>query len=125
MTSDYIPSPSPVFRVSLKRPTTTRVGLTQARMAGARYAVGDVMIFLDSHSEALEDWLRPLLHRIKQDKKHVVTPLIDVIENGDFKYESGHISEFEVIQDTTGAGDLSQCACDTRTLTIASYCVSH
>ncbi|KAJ8704729.1 hypothetical protein PYW07_011917 [Mythimna separata] len=83
-----------------------RVGLTQARMAGARSAVGDVMIFLDSHCEALQDWLRPLLHRIKEDKKHVVTPLIDVLEKSDLLYQSGHISQFEVIQDTLGAGDL-------------------
>ncbi|PZC73647.1 hypothetical protein B5X24_HaOG209021 [Helicoverpa armigera] len=75
-----------------------RIGLTQARMAGSRAAVGDVLVFLDAHCEALRDWLRPLLHRIKQSKKHVVTPLIDVIEKEDFTYQPGDPREFEVIR---------------------------
>ena len=94
--------------VSLKRPAPTRTGLTQARLAGARYAVGDVLIFLDSHCEALDDWLRPLLHRVKEDKRHVVTPLIDVIEKSDFLYLSGDPVAFEVIRETCVTGDLLQ-----------------
>ncbi|CAH1643094.1 unnamed protein product [Spodoptera littoralis] len=83
--------------VSLRRRTTPRVGLTQARMAGSRAALGDVLVFLDSHCEAVQDWLRPLLHRIKDDYHHVVTPLIDVIEKSDLVYEPGDRTEFEVI----------------------------
>ncbi|KAH9643273.1 hypothetical protein HF086_005935 [Spodoptera exigua] len=74
-----------------------RIGLTQARMAGSRAARGDVLVFLDSHCEAVQDWLRPLLHRIKEDRRHVVTPLIDVIEKDDLVYEAGDPTEFEVI----------------------------
>ncbi|KAJ8704728.1 hypothetical protein PYW07_011916 [Mythimna separata] len=51
------------------------------------------MIFLDSHCEALHDWLRPLLHRIKEDKKHVVTPFIDLIMTADLSYLSPDVTE--------------------------------
>ena len=66
-------------------------------MAGSRAATADVMIFLDTHCEGAQDWMRPLLHRIKENRTAVVTPLIDVIEKDTFVYESGDIREFEVI----------------------------
>ncbi|CAH2056184.1 unnamed protein product, partial [Iphiclides podalirius] len=62
------------------------VGLTRARLAGARYAQGDVLVFLDAHCEAQPDWLRPMLQRIKESPKSVLVPIIDVIESGNFYY---------------------------------------
>ncbi|OWR51696.1 Polypeptide N-acetylgalactosaminyltransferase 1, partial [Danaus plexippus plexippus] len=73
-----------------------RVGLTRARLAGSEVAGGDVMVFLDSHTEPVTDWLRPILQRIKNDTTVVVTPIIDVIEQDTFEYKTGNRNDFEV-----------------------------
>ncbi|XP_050673551.1 uncharacterized protein LOC126971342 isoform X3 [Leptidea sinapis] len=73
-----------------------RVGLTRARLAGARYAKGDVLLFLDAHCEAQHDWLRPLLQRIKDSPHAVVVPIIDVIEASNFYYSVQDPVTFQV-----------------------------
>lgn len=72
------------------------VGLTRARLAGARYAAGDVLVFLDAHCEAQVDWLRPQLQRIKDAPHAVVMPIIDVIESSDFYYSVQDPQIFQV-----------------------------
>ena len=42
-----------------------QLGLIGARLAGARVASGEAIIILDSHCEATEGWVEPLLQRIK------------------------------------------------------------
>lgn len=62
--------------------------MIQARLAGARIAQGDVMIFLDAHCECTHGWLQPLLGRIQDSPHSVVVPLIDVISSKTFEYQT-------------------------------------
>lgn len=61
-----------------------RLGLMQARLAGAAVTTGDVLVFMDSHCEAGVNWLPPLLEPLAADYRTVVCPQIDVIDGRDF-----------------------------------------
>ncbi|XP_022086199.1 polypeptide N-acetylgalactosaminyltransferase-like 6 [Acanthaster planci] len=65
-----------------------REGLIRTRLYGGRQATGEVLIYLDSHCEANTNWLPPLLERIALNRKCIACPMIDVIGNEDFHYES-------------------------------------
>ncbi|KAF4792601.1 Polypeptide N-acetylgalactosaminyltransferase 13 [Turdus rufiventris] len=66
-----------------------RSGLIRARLRGAAAAKGQVLTFLDAHCECTLGWLEPLLARIKEDRKTVVCPIIDVISDDTFEYMAG------------------------------------
>ncbi|XP_046388816.1 polypeptide N-acetylgalactosaminyltransferase 1 isoform X2 [Ischnura elegans] len=73
-----------------------RSGLIRARLAGARYATGDVLVFLDSHCEVNEKWLEPLLQRIKEYRRAVLVPIIDVIDDQTLEYFHSNGKFFQV-----------------------------
>ncbi|KAK0417332.1 hypothetical protein QR680_012948 [Steinernema hermaphroditum] len=63
-----------------------RHGLIRAKLAGAKRAKGQAIIFLDSHCEANEGWLPPLLQRIHDNRKAVICPVIDFISAETMSY---------------------------------------
>nr|CAD7449440.1 unnamed protein product [Timema bartmani] len=72
-----------------------RSGLIRTRLAGARAATGDVLVFLDSHCEVFDSWLEPLLQRIKESRTSVLTPLIDVIDHKTLEYKLNFV-DFQI-----------------------------
>ncbi|XP_017112456.1 putative polypeptide N-acetylgalactosaminyltransferase 11 [Drosophila elegans] len=62
-------------------------GLIHARLAGARKATGNVLVFLNSHMEVTRGWLSPLLEPIFFNKRAVTQPVMDGISSETFGYQ--------------------------------------
>ena len=63
-----------------------REGLIRTRMAGAKKAKGEILIFFDSHIECNINWLPPLIEPIVENYTTSVCPFIDVINEDTFAY---------------------------------------
>lgn len=66
--------------------SSVRIGLIKARLKGAALAKGEVLTFLDAHCECTIGWLEPLLSVINNDKRTVICPTIDIINDDTFAY---------------------------------------
>uniref|UniRef100_A0A336KLY3 Polypeptide N-acetylgalactosaminyltransferase n=1 Tax=Culicoides sonorensis TaxID=179676 RepID=A0A336KLY3_CULSO len=64
----------------------TRKGLVPARLLGAQKANGKVLIFLDAHCECSQGWIEPLLARVAENRRKVISPVIDIISDDNFSY---------------------------------------
>ena len=64
-----------------------RQGLIRARLAGAKAAHGQVLVFLDSHIEVTHGWLEPLLTEITLDRTSITVPVVDTISQQTFAYD--------------------------------------
>ncbi|XP_013384201.1 inactive polypeptide N-acetylgalactosaminyltransferase-like protein 5 [Lingula anatina] len=89
-TYDYLGAPLADYVDELEKVKLYRLeersGLMVARQHGASRASGDVLFFLDSHSEMGTDWLQPLVARIKECRSCVVIPVMDLIKPHDFEF---------------------------------------
>jgi polypeptide N-acetylgalactosaminyltransferase len=73
-----------------------REGLIRARLTGVTLAVGEVLIFLDSHCEATIGWLEPLIDPIKRNPNVSTVPVIQTIEFDTFEVKPYPLEEILV-----------------------------
>jgi len=64
-----------------------RLGLMKTRMVGVMESKSQVLTFLDSHIEATEGWLEPLLERVHLNPKAIACPVIEEINDRTFQYK--------------------------------------
>jgi polypeptide N-acetylgalactosaminyltransferase len=73
-----------------------REGLIRARLFGASYATGEVLLFLDSHCETTEGWLEPLIEPIARNPNISTVPIIETINDNTFEFHKTSIDRIQV-----------------------------
>jgi polypeptide N-acetylgalactosaminyltransferase len=64
----------------------TRQGLIRARLEGAKRAMSEILVFLDSHVEVNTNWLPPLIEPVALNPRTSTVPIHDEIRWRDFAY---------------------------------------
>ncbi|XP_029938153.1 polypeptide N-acetylgalactosaminyltransferase 15 [Salarias fasciatus] len=82
--SEYVSHLDGVHLIRSKK----RLGVAGCRTLGAARAVGEVLVFMDSHCECQTGWLEPLLERVAQDRTTVVSPIVDEIDWQTLQYSA-------------------------------------
>ena len=80
--SDYV---SLLSKVKLTR-NVRREGLIRSRLKGCEIARGEIIVFLDAHTECNVGWLPPLLVELKRRPTAVLQPFVDGIDHNTMTY---------------------------------------
>jgi polypeptide N-acetylgalactosaminyltransferase len=76
--------------------TSKREGLIRARLKGAAASTAEALIFLDSHCEATEGWLEPLLDPIARNKNTSTVPVIEIIDEKTFGIDIAPYDDIQI-----------------------------
>ncbi|XP_047658191.1 polypeptide N-acetylgalactosaminyltransferase 18a [Tachysurus fulvidraco] len=71
---------------------TRQEGLIRARVSGWRAASAPVVALFDAHVEFNVGWAEPILHRIQEDRRRVISPSFDNIKYDTFEVEEYPLS---------------------------------
>ncbi|KAK6195555.1 hypothetical protein SNE40_000962 [Patella caerulea] len=72
-------------RVHILR-NSERQGLVRSRLHGANMATGDVLVWLDAHTECNVGWLEPLVYELYKNNFTIVQPHVDVISSDTIQF---------------------------------------
>lgn len=70
---------------------TKQEGLIRSRISGWRAASAPVVALFDAHVEFSDQWVEPILSRIKEDRRRIISPSFDNI-----KYDNFEVQEYSL-----------------------------
>ncbi|XP_029642743.2 N-acetylgalactosaminyltransferase 7, partial [Octopus sinensis] len=74
-------------KVNLFR-NSKKEGLIRSKTIGAKYASGDILVFMDAHCECGRNWLVPILALLAHNRTIVASPVTNVIDWETFAYKT-------------------------------------